>query len=96
MPSDRPRAGFYPHKDYPGALRYWDGERWTDQLTPMPQPAAASGTSVGTVAVGVIIAAVVIAVGGWFIHGVVTANDEVDCSIENVERSLDGLSEKEC
>lgn len=26
--------GWYPHADYPGALRYWDGGKWTDSLAP--------------------------------------------------------------
>lgn len=26
--------GWYPHQEFPGALRYWDGRVWTDQLAP--------------------------------------------------------------
>lgn len=33
-------AGWYPHEDFPGSVRYWDGSEWTDKIapaTPAPQ-----------------------------------------------------------
>lgn len=31
--------GWYPHQDFPNAVRYWDGQAWTDRIAPMPAPA---------------------------------------------------------
>lgn len=33
---DIPVAGWYPDPDGQGALRYWDGSRWTHRLLPQP------------------------------------------------------------
>jgi uncharacterized OB-fold protein len=35
-----PPAGWYDHRAHPGKLRWWDGERWTDELRDDPQAAA--------------------------------------------------------
>lgn len=31
-------AGWYPDPDGLRTLRWWDGDRWTEQLAPMPRP----------------------------------------------------------
>lgn len=45
-------AGWYPHPDFPGSVRYWDGESWTDRIAPAPSDAS-SGPSVRKIALGV-------------------------------------------
>lgn len=32
-------AGWHPHPQNPGLLRYWDGQAWTDHTAPTHQPA---------------------------------------------------------
>ena len=32
----RPEADWYPDPTTPGAMRYWDGSQWTDQVMPSP------------------------------------------------------------
>lgn len=36
--------GWYPHKGHDDALRYWDGERWTDSYKPKDEPPLASSS----------------------------------------------------
>jgi hypothetical protein len=35
MPDELPPAGWY---ELEGRLRFWDGERWTDDVRPLPRP----------------------------------------------------------
>jgi hypothetical protein len=35
-----PEAGWYPDPSTPGAMRYWDGSQWTNQVVPPPPPPA--------------------------------------------------------
>ena len=37
MSTERPPAGWYPSE---GALRYWDGNAWTDHRQPLQPPSA--------------------------------------------------------
>ena len=37
MSTEQPPAGWYPSE---GALRYWDGNAWTDHRQPLPPPSA--------------------------------------------------------
>jgi hypothetical protein len=39
-----PRAGWYEHRSYPGRLRWWDGSRWTSDLTDLPDAPADAGS----------------------------------------------------
>lgn len=32
-------AGWYPDPDQPATQRFWDGEKWTSQRVPLPEPA---------------------------------------------------------
>lgn len=45
---EKPSAGWYQDPEYPGQLRYWDGEDWTAHRSPAPgttppPPGAATG-----------------------------------------------------
>lgn len=43
--STAPEAGWYPDPSGAPALRWWDGERWTDSTHPLPDP---TGTPAGS------------------------------------------------
>jgi hypothetical protein len=42
-PSSLPPANWYPDPQTPGQLRYWDGQRWTQHVHPVQQPAQGAG-----------------------------------------------------
>jgi len=42
-PSSLPPANWYPDPQTPGQLRYWDGQRWTQHVHPVQQPAQGVG-----------------------------------------------------
>ena len=35
-------AGWYADAEQPGGQRYWDGQQWTEQREPPPQPGGAA------------------------------------------------------
>lgn len=58
-------AGWYADPDLADTKRYWDGQQWTsERATRDPAP----GIGVGTIAVGILVAAVVL----WVIYMVAT------------------------
>ena len=74
----RAAPGWYPANDMPGAVRYWDGERWTSHVAPMRQPEP-RGLSTMTIARGVAVG-IVIAVGGlFFLNSAIEETDYIDC-----------------
>lgn len=82
----KPAAGWYPHASTPGAQRYWDGDKWTDHLAPIPpQPQKATGvlTIARGVALGLLATIAIIAI--WY--GIATSNDPLECAIRNAERA---------
>jgi hypothetical protein len=42
QPVSAPAAGWHPDPSGPGALRWWDGQRWTEHTQPLPAPAPAA------------------------------------------------------
>lgn len=84
--------GWYPNGS---VMRYWDGEQWTANESPMLAPQS-SGTSVGKIALGVILALVVVIVGVVFVVGFIGADDGIDCASENADRASQGLPLKDC
>ncbi len=42
-----PAPDWYPDPQYPGNLRYWDGQRWTEHRTPVAASTAALPTRMG-------------------------------------------------
>jgi Protein of unknown function (DUF2510) len=91
-------AGWYPHPSMVGTLRYWDGNAWTVQVAPAaaPPPASSGGPGVLTIAAGVVLGVAVLILGIWFILGVVTANDDLECATENAQRVQDGRPLLDC
>jgi len=90
---DRP-AGWYYDDDSPTIKKFWDGTSWTGQVAPRemqqsPKPTGADG--VMKIALGVAVGLVVVLLGGWLTYGLVTANDDLECSIETANRAVDGL-----
>lgn len=99
----KPAPGWYPHKTMADTQRYWDGEAWTDHIAPSgasrpggPAPQPGGGTGVMTIAMGIIVAVVLLGLVGWLVYGVVTADDDLDCATESAERVLDGLPPLDC
>lgn len=92
-------AGWYPDADMPGTQRYWDGDGWTDHVAPFApvvKVAESERTGTFTIARGVALGLVAVIVLVLLVNQWVTADDELDCSIENAQRSLDGLTSREC
>lgn len=97
-------AGWYPHPAMANTLRYWDGSSWTEQVAPAstaavpaaPARAGRSGPGAGVIAVGVALGIVLVILGIWFVGSLVTADDEVDCATENLQRAQDGRPLLDC
>lgn len=53
-------AGWYPDQKVAGILRYWDGEKWTDQVAPMQHPNANTGGVSPQLIAGLVVAAAVV------------------------------------
>lgn len=53
----RTEPGWYPRSDAPGMQDYWDGSRWSGQLTPVPPPVSAK-SRLGAMLIGIGVAAV--------------------------------------
>ncbi len=91
----KPPPGWYPSPDVEGSQQYWNGEHWTDRLAPegvrITEPTP-GGITTMSVTIGILIAAVVI----WLVYSVITADDERDCLFDNLDRAMDGLSQREC
>jgi uncharacterized membrane protein HdeD (DUF308 family) len=45
MTSPQPQADWYPNPDGSGDERYWDGQRWTKDRRPKPEPAPSSAAA---------------------------------------------------
>lgn len=65
MSSQTTPPGWYPHPRMAATLGYWDGERWTEQVAPLPRPATATTQAANVflllVAAGAILLLVVVA-----------------------------------
>jgi len=90
-------AGWYPHPSMANTLRYWDGQRWTDQVAPGPAPAPVrvekhGGPGVVTIAAGILLAVFVM----WFIYSMEHSNDDLDCANQNAERAMNGQPLLDC
>lgn len=46
-------AGWYAHPSMANTLRYWDGQKWTDQVA--PAPAATTGVNYGRVFLAIVL-----------------------------------------
>ena len=55
-----------------------------------------SGNLVGKIVLGIVIAVMLIAGGGWGVYWFVTANDGADCAAENADRARDGQPRLPC
>lgn len=88
------RAGWYPHPKMPGTQRYWDGEKWTEHVAPMPPPSKPTG--VLTVARGVALGIAVVIAALLFFGNLIASNNEQECEDANVERILNGQRPLPC
>jgi hypothetical protein len=65
MTQQQTPAGWYPDPQMASTQRYWDGERWTEQVAPLPRPATATTQAANVflllVAAGAILLLVVVA-----------------------------------
>lgn len=64
--------GWYPHQDTPQALRYWDGQKWTENLAPVAQPVAQSAKASDGLVVAGLITMIFIPIIG-FVIGIIVA-----------------------
>ncbi len=85
-----PKAGWYPDPTQPQTQRYWDGDTWSDHRAPLPPKQG--GVSVWTIAVGILIAVLVVGAVYWMIH----ANDDLRCATDNADRATNGQSAVDC
>lgn len=92
-----PPAGWYPHPTMAGTRRYWDGQKWTDHIAPVqPVPVASKPTGVLTVARGVALGIGAVIGAVWFVNSLVTADDGLECEIDNADRAIQGLPARVC
>lgn len=82
----KPAAGWYPHASTPGAQRYWDGDKWTDQLAPLA-PAPQKGVSAFTIARGVALGIAALFAILWLVSSIASSDDGMECAIRNAERA---------
>ena len=65
MTEQSTRAGWYPDPQQTGTQRYWDGERWTEQVAPMPEARGATNAAASVFlllcAVGVVVLLILVA-----------------------------------
>lgn len=86
--------GWYVHPDMADSLRYWDGEKWTDQVAPATPKKEKGGVS--TTAKGVTIGVLVAAAVTYFAVSIANENSEQECSARNTERAIAGLPADDC
>lgn len=84
--------GWYPDPNAPGTHRYYDGTAWTEQTAPSPPEKPDSFRQVAIVAVGILVAVVVV----WFVYSIATANDDLDCATRNLEAAQNGQPVEDC
>lgn len=85
--------GWYPDPNAPERQRYYDGSAWTDQVAYALAPQKPDSVRQAVViAVGILVAAAVV----WFVYGLMTANDDLECATENAERVQSGLPTEDC
>lgn len=85
-------AGWYPDPTSPGIQRYWDGEEWSEHRAPSGKEGMAPGMQVVTIAAGILVALVIV----WIVYALIHANDDTDCSIDNLNRSANGQPLRDC
>lgn len=83
--SPGPEQGWHPDPEDATSLRYWDGEAWTARAPQPPPPAAAPSVwrQGRVIALGILMA-----VGVLWAVSALTAPSEVDCAMNEVDRSL--------
>lgn len=95
-------AGWYPHPDMENTQRYWNGTSWTDQVAPTAQvPAPMPPARHNPYAMRwdwflwsmAILIFVLIGIG---IYNSNKADDQLDCSLNNVDRALNGQTQQYC
>lgn len=101
MGDEKPRgkaaAGWYPHPSMAQTRRYWDGNAWTDKIAPAePARRPDSGPSTSKIAGGVALGVIAAALAAWFVVGVATADDDMECATDNAERALAGEPTLDC
>lgn len=84
------KAGWYPDPTQPQTQRYWDGDAWSEHRAPLPPKQG--GVSVWTIAVGILIAVVVVIGGYSLLH----ANDDISCAVDNADRAQNGRPALTC
>lgn len=89
------QAGWYPDPEHTATVRYWDGDAWTGDVAPATTPKPGE-TKISTVVLGVAGGVIAALVAIWFVYSIATADDEFDCTIENVERSSRGEATRVC
>jgi hypothetical protein len=94
-PRVKAAAGWYPHPSMANTRRYWDGQAWTDRIAP-GEPPVNSGPSTSKIAGGVLLGVLAAVAAVWFVVGLATANDDLECSTESVERVLEGETPLDC
>lgn len=91
IPTGTTGPGWFPDPESP-SLRFWDGKGWTDQRAPLPPMQQGGNQSVFTIARGVALGLILFTVIGWFIYGMSSGNDAVECSQRNLNRVMEGSS----
>jgi len=84
-----PNPGFYPDPKIPSVLRFWDGEQWTDQVTPLPPatPPRSMFRDVRVIALGVVLGVVclVVLVNLWTSW---TQPSDSECALQRAEVAM--------
>ena len=78
--------GWYPDPEADHTLRFWDGERWTDQRQLMPAQRQSMPIWKLSLAIGCTILGVVGVL--LFVGNLVQSNRDLDCTTQQVEYSM--------
>lgn len=91
--NDETPPGWYRDTAAVNIQRYWDGEKWTEQVQPMSADTA-SGVTRGVLTAALVVVGVLLVC--WVVYSLAHANDDLDCATENAERSATGQPPLDC